>query len=89
MDNYQWLSLTSTGSWEPYDTNFNISQISALSSHTNFDDHLFLGHNFDTDLSISGVRQGGTQSVLTPEILSKLWCIPLSQARRTTHASGD
>ena len=85
MDNYQWLSLTSTGSWEPYDTNFNISQISALSSHTNFDDHLFLGHNFDTDLSISGVRQGGTQSDSRNSFQVVVYFIIPS----TTHASGD
>ena len=83
MDNYQWLSLTSTGSWEPYDTEFNVSIVSSLPSYTNFDDHLFFDEHIRTSLSISGVRRGETQHTLTPETLSKLWRIPLSQARRT------
>ena len=83
MDTYQWLSLTSSGSWEPYDTNFNIASIGVEQSHTNFDDYVFPSHYLPDDHIISGVRRGGAKSVLTPEMLSKLWRIPLSQARRT------
>ena len=83
MDNYQWLSLTSPSSWEPYDNNFDIPTVASLSSCTNFDDHTFIDVPLATSALISGVRRGEIQYSLTPEFLSKLWRIPLSQARRT------
>ena len=80
MENYPWLSLTFPGSWEPYDTNFNTSAVASLVSHANFDDNNCMDHNLDPPAFISGVRWEGPQHSLTPEILSKLWRIPLSQA---------
>ena len=35
LDTYQWLSLTSSGTWAPYDQDFNVSSATSLPSHTN------------------------------------------------------
>lgn len=83
MDNYPWLSLTSPGAWEPYDSAFDASTVSSVLSQTNFDDNVFIDHVLTPSLTISGVRREGKEHSLTPEILSKLWRIPLPQARRT------
>ena len=83
MDNYQWLQLTSTGSWEPYENNFNVADMVSTPSFTNFDNYPFICDDIENLFFISGVRREGKHSSLTPEILSKIWRIPLNQARRT------
>ena len=87
LDTYQWLSLTSSGTWAPYDQDFNVSSATSLPSHTNFDSYVFPSTSIVDSLSVSGVRREGHSSSLTPENLSKLWRIPLQQAQRTIDAT--
>ena len=85
MDTFKWLPLTHHDSWEPYKENFNIS------SSTTFEPSYFRSDISDpfydsiqSSVIISSLRrEGKANTILTPEILSQAWHIPLNLAKRT------
>lgn len=83
LNSYHWLSLTSSGNWEPYDLNLDVSEVTTYPSFTNFDHQPSIFDAVDFCYNISGVRREGKRSVLTPENLTKMWHIPLNVARQT------
>ena len=87
MDRFSWVSLTADGTWEPYDTSFTISNVQTLPSHTNFDDFPSIYDDLVNSFTISGLRRESGQCTLTPEMLAKLWCVPISVAHQTILAT--
>ena len=84
LDEYEWVQLTSTAEWNPY----NPSQISSVSSST-------LSNDYDSSFReqlyqdlikstiVNAVNVTSVDSSLSPAALSKMWRIPLSHADRT------
>lgn len=87
MDRYPWLSLTADGAWEPYDSSFTIADTQAYPSHTNFDDTPCFYDAIVNSSTISGLRRESRNATVTPEMLAKLWRIPISLARHTLSAT--
>ena len=85
MDTFKWLSLTHHSLWEPYKENFNISSSTTfkpLPLQLDTDDVFY--DTVQSSVLISGLRrEGKANAILTPEILSQIWHIPLNLAKRT------
>ena len=84
LDEYEWVQITSSAEWNPYDQ-VNISSVSSSESPPNYDYDLRtqLYHDLIENTVISAVNVTSVDSSLSSEALSKLWRIPLSHAKRT------
>ena len=89
MDRFSWMSLTANGTWEPYDTSFTIADVQTFPSHTNFDDSPCFYDAIANSSTISGLRRESRHCTLTPEMLAKLWRIPISIACQTILATSQ
>ena len=84
LDEYEWVQLTSTSEWNPYDP-VHISSISSLQVQENYDYSLReqLYQDLVNATIISAVNVTSVDSSLSSQALAKLWRIPLSHAKRT------
>ena len=87
MDRFSWISLTANSTWEPYDTSFTVEDVQTFPSHTNFDDSPCFYDALANSSTISGLRRESRQCTLTPEMLAKLWHIPIPIDRQTILAT--
>ena len=85
LDNYGWVELTSQAEWNPYpedngDVYYN-SSINSTIMDDDFQNSFY--YNAKETIIINKVETKAKNTSLSPELLSKLWRIPLQSAKRT------
>ena len=87
MDRFPWLSLTADRTCEPYDTSLTVADIQTYPGRTNFDDSPCIYDALINSSTISGLRRESRHCTLIPEMLAKLWRIPIPITRQTILAT--
>ena len=91
MDNYAWFELIANSSWNPYETDYNISFTNCrpkiYSGNIIFHNSEMIYSSVIDSLLVSEVISKRNDDTLTPEALSKLWMIPIDIARNTIKAT--